>query len=134
MARSLNKVQLIGRLGRDPEMKYLPSSKAFTTFSLATNSRRQSSAGAWEDQTEWHNVVCWDKLAETANEYLRKGSQVFISGRLQTRQWEGKDGQKQQRTEIVADDLILLDPKDEGRAPAPASGGIDDDGDLAIPF
>lgn len=130
--RTLNKVQLLGRLGRDPEMKFTgDGSKAVTTVTLATNSRRKNAAGGWDEDTEWHSLVAWDKLAETLNEYGRKGSLIYVEGRLQTRQWE-KNGQKHSKTEIVISDLILLDSK--GERPAPTSGGIDDDGDMDVPF
>jgi single-strand DNA-binding protein len=113
--RTLNSVQLIGRLGRDPELKYLGSGKAVTTVTLATNSNRKDANGAWQEETEWHSLVAWDTLAETLNEYGRKGSLLFVSGRLQTRAWE-KDGQKHSKTEVVISDLILLDPKSRGEA------------------
>ena len=130
MARTLNQVNLIGRLGRDPEMRYLGSGKPVTTVTLATNSNRKDAAGAWQEETEWHSLVAWDKVADTLNEYGRKGSLIFVSGRLQTRQWE-KDGQKHSRTEIVISDLILLDSKDATR-PAPGAGAEDAEDD--VPF
>lgn len=119
MARTLNKVMLLGRLGKDPEMKYVPSGTAITTVSLATNHRRKN-GDTWEEETEWHALVAFDKLAETLNEYGRKGSLIYVEGRLQTRSWE-QDGQKRYKTEIVINELILLDSKDEGRTATPAA-------------
>lgn len=117
MAASLNKVMLIGNVGRDPEMRFTPSGTAVTTFSVATNRRIRSQDGQWTDETEWHNVVTFEKLAEQCNEYLNKGRKVYIEGRLQTRSWDDKDsGQKKYRTEIVANTMQMLDqrPRDEG--------------------
>jgi single-strand DNA-binding protein len=121
MAGSLNKVLLIGNVGRDPEMRYTQSGEAVTTFSLATNRRLRDTDGQFRDEPEWHNIVAWGKLAEQCNEYLTKGRKVFIEGRLQTRSWDGQDGQKKYRTEIVANTMQMLDqrPRDEG------AGGFD---------
>ena len=109
MAGSLNKVMLIGNVGRDPEMRYIQSGEPVTTFSIATN-RRVQRDGQWTDETEWHNIVAWRKLAEQCNEYLSKGRKVYIEGRLQTRSWES-EGQKKYRTEIVADTMLILDQR-----------------------
>src|SRR5215211_2021065 len=112
MAGSLNKVQLIGNVGRDPEMKYLAGGEAVTTFSLATNRRWRGQDGQAHEQTEWHAVVAWRKLAEQCGEYLERGRQVYVEGRLQTRTWDdAATGQKRYRTEIVAEQLILLDSR-----------------------
>ena len=112
MAGSLNKVQLIGNVGRDPEMKYLAGGEALTTFSLATNRRWRGQDGQPHEQTEWHAVVAWRKLAEQCGEYLERGRQVYVEGRLQTRTWDdAATGQKRYRTEIVAEQLILLDSR-----------------------
>ena len=109
MAKSVNKVILIGNLGKDPEVKYTPSGTAIAKFSLATNERYKDKAGEWQDRTEWHNIVAWQRTAEIAGEYLKKGRSVYIEGRLQTRSWEDKtSGQKKYMTEIVANDLVLL--------------------------
>ena len=116
MAGSLNKVQLIGNVGRDPEMRYLQSREPVTTFSLATNRRWTGQDGQTHEQTEWHAVVAWRKLAEQCGEYLEKGRQVYVEGRLQTRTWDdAATGQKRYRTEIVAEQLVLLDSR-SGRA------------------
>jgi single-strand DNA-binding protein len=116
MAGSLNKVILIGNVGRDPEMRYLQSGEPVTTFSLATNRRWNGADGQPREETEWHNIVAWRKLAEQCNEYLTKGRKVYIEGRLQTRSWDGPDGQKRYRTEVVANTMMMLDqrPRDGG--------------------
>ena len=108
MAKSVNKVILIGNLGKDPEVKYTPSGTAVATFSLATNERYKDKEGQWQDRTEWHNIVAWQRTAEIVGEYLKKGRSVYVEGRLQTRSWDDKDGQKHYKTEIVAQDLVLL--------------------------
>lgn len=122
MAGSLNKVMLIGNVGRDPEMRYLQSGEAVTTFSVATNRRWNGADNQPHEETEWHNVVAWRKLAEQCNEYLSKGRKVYIEGRLQTRSWDGPDGQKRYRTEVVASTMIMLDQRDQ----RPREGGPDD--------
>jgi len=119
--KSLNKVQLIGNLGKDPEVKYTPQGTPVAKITLATNERYKDKDGQWQDRTEWHNVVLWQRLAEIAGEYLRKGGKVYIEGRLQTRSWEGQDGQKRYRTEVVAGTMLLLDSRQQG------SGGPRDD-------
>ena len=111
MAGSLNKVMIIGNVGRDPEMRYLQSGEPVTTFSVATNRRWTGGDGQPREETEWHNVVAWRKLAEQCNEYLTKGRKVYIEGRLQTRSWDGPDGQKRYRTEIVANSMMMMDQR-----------------------
>ena len=108
MAKSVNKVILIGNLGKDPELKHTSGGTAVATMTLATNERFKDKSGEWQDRTEWHNVVLWQRLAEIAAEYLKKGRSVYIEGRLQTRSWEDKQGQKRYTTEVVASDLVLL--------------------------
>ena len=108
---SLNRAQIIGNLTRDPELRYIPSGQAVTSFSVATNRRWRDKDGNNQEQTEFHDVVAWGKLAELLNQLVHKGNKIFIEGRLQTRQWEGQDGNKRSRTEIVADDFVLLTPK-----------------------
>src|SRR5512147_2407928 len=105
MAKSLNKVMLIGNLGKDPELKYTPSGVAVATFSMATSEQWKDQDGNAQERTEWHNIVAWRKLAEIVGEYLKKGKKVYIEGKLQTRNYE-KDGVKRYVTEIVADQLI----------------------------
>ena len=115
MAKSVNKVILIGNLGKDPELKYTPTGTAVAKFSLATNERYKDKAGEWQDRTEWHNIVAWQKLAEIAAEYLKKGRSVYIEGRIRTHSWDDKtSGQKKYMTEIVANDLVLLGGRGEG--------------------
>src|SRR5438046_4621125 len=118
--KSVNKVILIGNLGKDPEVKYTPSGTPVAKITLATNERFKDKSGEWQDRTEWHNVVLWQRLAEIAGEYLKKGGKVYIEGRLQTRSWDDKtSGQKKYMTEVVANDLVLLGGRGEG------SGGDD---------
>jgi single-strand DNA-binding protein len=123
MAGSLNKVLIIGNVGRDPEMRYTPSGSPVTTFSVAVNRRWTSNDGQQQDETEWFNVVTWNKLAETCNQYLTKGRSVFVEGRLRTRSWDGQDGQKHDRTGVIAGDVRFLD---SGSARAKVNGaGVD---------
>lgn len=111
MAMSLNRAQLIGNLTRDPEMKQIPGGQVVTTFSIATNFTWTDQAGQKQEKPEFHNIVAWRKLAEICGQYLKKGSKVFIEGRIQTRNWEAEDGSKKYRTEIIADSMIMLDGK-----------------------
>lgn len=111
MAGSLNKVMIIGNLGRDPEMRYTPNGAAVTSFSVACSRTRTTPDGDRKEETEWFNVVAWNKLAETCGQYLTKGQKVYVEGRLQTRSWEGQDGQKHTRVEVIANSLLMLSPK-----------------------
>lgn len=112
---SLNKVMLIGNLGKDPELRHTPAGTAVATFSIATSERFKSKqTNEWEEKTEWHNIVLWSKLAETAGQYLSKGKTVYIEGRLQTRKWQDRDGNTRYTTEIVGDTMKMLSPKGEG--------------------
>lgn len=131
--KSLNKIQLLGNVGRDPEIKYTTSGKAVANFSIATNDRYKDSAGEWQDRAEWHNVVAWERLAEIVRDYVIKGNQVYVEGRSQTRSYD-KDGEKKYVTEVVARDLILCGgggrnpPGSGSEAPAvPDSGTKKDD-------
>ncbi|MDO8755100.1 MAG: single-stranded DNA-binding protein [Anaerolineales bacterium] len=108
MSRGLNKVQIIGHLGKDPEMRYTPSGKPVTTFSVAVSRSWNSSDGERHSETEWFNVVAWGNLAETCKQYLLKGQQVYIEGRLQTRRWDDKEGQKHTSVELVANEMVML--------------------------
>jgi single-strand DNA-binding protein len=110
MSRSLNKVQLIGRLGGDPQMRYTQTGLAVTTFSLATNRQWQGKDGEMREETDWHTIVAWDRLAQICSEHLTKGRLVYIEGRLQARSWE-QDGQTRYKTEIVALDMLILDSR-----------------------
>jgi len=109
MARSLNKVQLIGNLTRDPELRYTPNGTAVCSFGLATNRSWKTDTGEKHDEAEFHNIVAWNKLAELCSQFLVKGRKVYLEGRLATRTWTGQDGASRNRTEIVISDMILLD-------------------------
>jgi single-strand DNA-binding protein len=124
MAKSVNKVILIGNLGKDPEVKYTPGGMAVAKFSLATSFRsKDKNTGEWVDHTDWHNIVVWDKLAGIAGEYLKKGGKVYIEGRLKTDSWEDpQTKQKKYMTQVVATDLVLLGGRDGG---AGGAGGGD---------
>ena len=123
MARGINKVILIGNLGRDPETRYAQNGSAVTNFSVATSeSWRDRTTGENQERTEWHNVVCFARLAEIAGEYLRKGSKVYIEGSLRTTSWE-QDGQKRYRTEIMARELQMLDSRGGAGMDQGGSGG-----------
>lgn len=112
MARGINKVILIGNLGKDPETRYMPSGGAVTNVTLATSeSWKDKNTGEQQERTEWHRVVFFNRLGEIAGEYLRKGSKVYIEGSLRTRKWQGQDGQDRYTTEIVASDMQMLDSK-----------------------
>ncbi|HYY69617.1 MAG TPA: single-stranded DNA-binding protein [Terriglobales bacterium] len=152
MAKSVNKVILIGNLGKDPELRVTPNGVTVANFTLATNERTKDNNGQWQDRTEWHNLVAWQRTAEIAREYLKKGSKIYVEGSLRTRSWDDKNtGEKRYRTEIWVNDLVLLSGRGEGEStvraaaagnnfdqrapepePAPAhSGGITDED---IPF
>ncbi|MDZ7728900.1 MAG: single-stranded DNA-binding protein [Dehalococcoidia bacterium] len=118
---SLNKVMLIGNTGRDAEMRYLSTGTAKTDFSLAVNQRRRNASGEWEDQPEWFNVVLFGDQAERISQYITKGKQLYVEGRLQTRSWDDDQGQKHFRTEVIANTVQFLDRR--------GSGGGDDGGD-----
>jgi single-strand DNA-binding protein len=115
---SVNKVILVGNLGRDPEIRYTQQGTAVANFTLATTNRFKNRSGEMEERTEWHRIVAWDKLAEICGQYLAKGRQVYIEGRLQTREWEDKDGNKRSTTEVVAQTMQML-----GRREGPPAGG-----------
>ena len=121
---SLNKAMIIGNLGRDPEMRYTPSGQAVTQFTVAVNRNYKDAQGERQEETEWFRVVAWGQQAEFAAEYLRKGAKVFVEGRLQTRQWEGQDGQKRYTTELVANTIQNLErrPRDDS---ADAAGSFE---------
>lgn len=122
MAGSINKVILIGRLGKDPEMRFTPSGKAVTNFTLATNEIWTDQGGERQERTEWHRVVTWGKLAENCAKLLSKGKQVYVEGRIQTRSWDDRDGNKRYTTEIVANTMQMLGPVEGG------SKGVADEG------
>ena len=125
MARGINKVILVGNLGKDPELSYLPSGQSVAKFSLATSRRYKGKDGEFKEETEWHNIVAWGKTGEICAQYLKKGGQAFVEGRIQSRTWEGKDGQKRTSVENVADNVVLLGGRGEGGsagAPRASSG------------
>ena len=110
---SVNKVIIVGNLGRDPEIRYTTSGTAVCNFSLATSETFKDKAGEKQEKTEWHNIQCWGKLAELAGEYLAKGKTIYLEGRLQTRKWQDKNGVDRYTTEIVAEKIQFLSPKGE---------------------
>ena len=117
MSKDLNKVQLTGRLGKDPEIKYTAQGNAVAQFTVASNRSWKTAEGDARDDTEWFTVVAWNKLGEICQQYLRKGSRVYIEGRLQTRSWEDQEsGQKRYKTEVIANDMIMLDSKQNSMA------------------
>jgi single-strand DNA-binding protein len=116
---SVNKAILIGNLGADPELRYTPGGQAVASFSMATTEKFKNKEGEQQERTEWHNIVCWRRTAEIANEYLKKGSPVYIEGRIQYRSYEDKDGIKRYRTDIVAQRLQLLGGRGQADRPAP---------------
>ena len=120
-SRSVNKVILIGNLGGDPELRHTVSNIPVVNFTVATNENWVNKDGVREERTEWHRVVAWRRLAEICHEYLRKGTQVYIEGKLQTRSWEDQNGQKRFMTEIVADEMVILGQRG-GEAGTPQSG------------
>lgn len=111
MAKDLNKVMLTGYLGADPEMRYTPQGSAVTTFRVASSRRWRSADGVDHDDTEWFRIVAWEKLGEICNQYLTKGTRVYIEGRLQTRKWQDQNGQDRYITEVIANDMIILSPR-----------------------
>lgn len=119
MARGVNKVILVGHLGRDPEVRYAPSGQAIANVTIATSdSWKDKNTGEKQERTEWHRVVFFSRLAEIVGEYLKKGSQVYVEGRLQTRKWQDKDGNDRYTTEIVANEMQMLGSRQGGGAPA----------------
>jgi len=133
MARGINKVIIVGNLGGDPETRYMPSGSAVTNITVATNeSWKDKQTGEQKDRTEWHKVAMFNRLAEVAAEYLRKGSQVYIEGKLRTRKWQDKNGQDRWTTEIVADEMQMLGGRGGGGS-APMSSGQDSGPPSAAP-
>jgi single-strand DNA-binding protein len=145
---SVNKVILIGNLGKDPEIRTTPQGTSLARFSLATTSTWKDASGAKQERTEWHDIVAWEKLAQICGEYLHKGKMVYVEGSLQTRSWEDQNGQKRYKTEVKASNVVMLSKREDGRAgvsnassaarevadtpePATAGGGAYDDD---VPF
>jgi single-strand DNA-binding protein len=127
MSRGLNKVMIIGNLGRDPEMRYTPSGRPVTTFSVATSRTWNTSEGEKHVETEWFNVVAWSNLAEICKQYLTKGQQVYIEGRLQTRRWDDQEGNKHTSVEIVANEMIILGERREAGETGTESESIEEE-------
>ena len=123
MARTINKVELLGRVGTDPEMQYTPNGTAITKLRLATDRRRQDGTA----EADWHDVVCWSKTAEAVNEYVSKGNRVYVAGRLVQNSWQNEDGQNRHRTEVHASEVVFLDSNGNGN-------GSNDDGEEDSPF
>ena len=119
MSRGLNKVQIIGHLGRDPEMRYTPSGRPVTTFTVAVSRQWNTGDGERHNETEWFNVVAWGNLAEICKQYLNKGQQVYIEGRLQTRRWDDKEGVKHTSVEVVANEMMMVGDRADRRDQAP---------------
>ena len=117
----LNKVMIIGNIGTDPEMRYTANGNAVTTFRVACSRNYTGADGERKDETEWFSVVTWNKLAETCSQYLQKGRRAYVEGRLQTRSWEGPDGQRRYRTEVIANTVLFLDRAQA--VPMPEDGG-----------
>jgi single-strand DNA-binding protein len=128
MTRGLNKLMIIGHLGRDPEMRYTPSGRPVTTFSVATSRSWHSADGERHEETEWFNVVAWGNLAEICNQHLHKGQQVYVEGRLQTRRWEDTEGNKHFTTEVVAKEMIMLG--DRRDTPSPMDDSAEDEEEM----
>ncbi len=130
MSRSLNKVQLIGNLGADPEIRSTTSGTQVATLSIATSRRWNDRQGQQQEKTEWHRVVCWDKLAEICERFLKRGDRIYVEGSIEYRQWDGQDGQKKYTTEIRARELIMLGGRDgggESSRPRSSSAASSDD-------
>jgi single-strand DNA-binding protein len=137
MAKSVNKVILVGNIGKEPEVKHTGSGVAVATFSIATNERYKDKSGEWQDKTEWHNLKAFQRTAEIIGEYCTKGSKVYVEGRLQTESWDDKEtGQKKYKTSIIVNDLVLLggDRKQEVAVPAGAADDSQHITDNDIPF
>ncbi len=132
--RGLNKVMIIGNLGRDPEMRFTPSGRAVTSFSVATSRNWTSAEGQRRSETEWFNIIAWGQLAEICNQYLKKGQQVYVEGRLQTRKWEDEQGNKRSSTEVIAREMVMLNdrkdkPEGESSADSEESFPVTDEED-----
>lgn len=129
MARGVNKVILIGNLGSDPEVRYTPDGVPVANFSLATNESWNDKDGQRQERTEWHRLVLWRRQAEVAQQYLKKGSKIYVEGRLQTRSWDDQSGQKRYATEIVVNDMQMLDSRGEGGGSGGRDAGYNPPGD-----
>lgn len=130
MSKDLNKVMITGRLGADPEMRFTPQGSPVTTFNVASGRTWRSADGTQHDDTEWFRVVAWDKLAEICNQYLTKGTRVYVEGRLQTRKYQDRDGVNRQSTEVIATDMIILSSRREDDGSGYAGASFDDIGSV----
>jgi len=131
MSRGLNKVQIIGHLGREPEMRYTPSGRPVTTFTVAVSRSWNTVDGERHNETEWFNVVAWGNLAEICKQYLTKGQQVYIEGRLQTRRWDDKEGVKHTSVEVVANEMMMLgERRDHNNQSQQPSESVSDENDM----
>ncbi len=130
---SLNKVILIGNLGADPELRYTPSGRAVVNFRMATTRHWNTQDGERREETEWHRIVAFSKLAEICGQYLKKGAPVYVEGRLQTRSWEDQNGMKRYTTEIVANEMQMLSARQQNEPASDAPGGIDSTAPGALP-
>ncbi len=128
MTRGLNKVMIIGHLGRDPEMRYTPSGRPVATFSVATTRSWHSASGERHEETEWFNIVAWGSLAEICAQHLTRGQQAYVEGRLQTRRWEDAEGKKHTATELVAKEIIILSERREAASAAFVAAPGDEEG------
>ncbi|MDW7981301.1 MAG: single-stranded DNA-binding protein [Thermomicrobium sp.] len=127
MSRGLNRIELIGNVGRDPEMRYTPNGAPVTQFRLAVNTiRRGSEGGQPSEETDWFTIVCWNRLAEFADQYIRKGSKVYVAGRLRVRRFTGSDGVERTAVEVIARDVLLLSPRVADAAATPAPVELED--------
>jgi single-strand DNA-binding protein len=141
MAKCINKVILVGNVGKDPDVKYTPSGVAVAKLSLATNERFKDKSGEWQERTEWHNMVAWQRLAEIVGEYVAKGDKLYIEGRLHTSSWDDRQsGEKRYKTEVIAEDIVLLGGRNGARETEPdrsAASGHHDPSEITdedIPF
>lgn len=136
---SVNQVIILGNLGKDPELKHTQTGKSVATFSVATTDKWKDNNGQWHEKTEWHNIVVWGAKADNCAQYLSKGSSVYIDGKISTRTWDDRDGNKKYKTEIIANEVLFLNKKSGGgqsnnQKPAPASDGFDVPIDYGMPF
>ena len=120
MARGVNKVILLGNLGKDPELNYLPSGQSVAKFTMATSRKYKDKNGELKEETEWHNIVAWGKLGEISAQYLKKGRQAYVEGRIRSQKWEDREGKQRTTVEIVANEIVLLGGRGEESAEAPA--------------
>ena len=132
MSRGLNKVMVIGHLGKDPEMRFTPSGRPVTTFSVAVSRSWNTADGERRSETEWFNIVAWGNLAEICNQYLHKGQQVYIEGRLQTRNWDDKEGKKHTSVEVVANEMLMLGDRRDASSSSQESEENENQSDLMV--